>query len=443
MKKITIILGIILAISVVSGSCYAQNYANSLIWGCVQKNKGNLRIVDGPNSCNPSEVAISWNGNGPGVPVSNSVTVDCSSGQTISQALQQIPGDPLTITVKGTCNENVVIIRDDVTLIGDPSGGGINGIDPNSDTINVRASRTVINGLTVTGKRSGINVGGGATIQNCTIQNTGRIGIVFYHGGHGTVDQCVIQANESYGIYIEGASATVTNSTISSNATGIMVQFGGARIGITDRSQYAGNTISNNQGDGIHISHSGSASIGGNTINGNGININSVYGPYGIHILDASANLVGNNTITGNSGSGVFAEGSHVYIGNAAWGLAYHNTITANGTSSSASVVKGGVYGYLGSSLYIQNADISGNTGPGLTLNARSTARVSGSTINNNTDDGILLLNGGGLLLRSPAVTVTGNTLFGLGCLDNESSFTGDASGISGNTGGQVGCSGF
>ena len=43
-------------------------------------------------------------------------------------------------------------------------------------------------------------------------------------------------------------------------------------------------------------------------------------------------------------------------------------------------------------------------------------------------------------MLRSPTVTVTGNTLFDLGCLDNESSFTGDASGISGNTGGQVAC---
>jgi hypothetical protein len=126
MKKPTIVLGMILAISILSGfPCYGQE--NAVIWGCYQKNNGQLRIVSDPDSCRPSELSISWYGLGPGVPFSNSVTVDCTKNETISQALQDIPGSPLTITVKGICLENVEIIRDDVTLIADPSGGGVNG----------------------------------------------------------------------------------------------------------------------------------------------------------------------------------------------------------------------------------------------------------------------------------------------------------------------------
>lgn len=163
--------------------------------------------------------------------------VDCAKGQTITHARQESSDNPLMIYVSGTCNENIEIVRNDVTLIADPPGGGtVNGPDPEKNTINVRASRTVIDGLTVTGGRTGIN--GGATIRNCTVQYTGRNGISFYHGGNGTVDNCQVINNPHHGIFIEGGSGTVINSRISSNGgTGIVINAGGgARIGITDRS---------------------------------------------------------------------------------------------------------------------------------------------------------------------------------------------------------------
>ena len=53
--------------------------------------------------------------------------VNCDKGQTITHALQGFDRIPITIQVKGTCNENVEIDRDDVTLIADPSGGKVNG----------------------------------------------------------------------------------------------------------------------------------------------------------------------------------------------------------------------------------------------------------------------------------------------------------------------------
>jgi parallel beta-helix repeat protein len=371
--------------------------------------------------------------------------VNCTKGQTIARALQGCDGIPITIQVKGTCSENVTIVRDDVTLKVDPLGGTVIGFDPNEPTISVRAFRTVIDGLTISGGRVGIGVRGGSTIRNCTVQNTGVAGISFFHGGNGTVDNCTVQSNGGHGVSIEGGSATVINSDISSNTfTGIVVSVSGsARIGMTDTNQYAGNTISNNQGSGIIISTSGSANIGGNTISGNGTNPSSLFAYFGVLISGASATLVGNNSITGNSGSGVFVERSSVRIGNPSFGLPITNVITGNGTMPN--VANGGIFGNQGASLQIQSTTINGNTGNGINLQLRSTARIYDDTVNNNTGNGIFLGQGAALLLQEPPVTVTGNAQYGLQCGGSEASFSGNFSGISGNTLGDVSssCSGF
>jgi len=426
----------ILAISVVSGfPCYGQG--NPIIYGCYQKNNGQLRVVTDSNSCRNSEIPISWYSVGPGIPVSNSITVDCSAGQTISQALQQIPGKPLSITVKGTCNENVEIIRDDVTLIGDPSGGGVNGIDPHNDTIRVRASRTIIDSLTITGGYNGITVNVAATIQNSTIKNAGVNGIAFYHGGHGLVDKCVITDNPRFGILVEAASATITNSTISSNAAaGILVKSGGgARIGIPDRSvgatSYAGNMIKDNQSDGIEIFDGAGADIGGNTISGNGTNLNAPWGQFGIFVDHANADIVGGNTIKDNVGSGILLKSGSVLIGDRGYGLPTDNAITGNGFGSSDN--PGGILAFMGTSLDIRDATITGNADFGILLRFSSYARMREDMV----DTGIVMLENSGLRLQDPVVTVAG----GLHCSGN-SHYTSDSN-LSGVTGGLDGCSPF
>ena len=380
--------------------------------------------------------------------------VNCTNGETIARALQVLDIVPITIQVKGTCNENISIVLDDVTLKADPLGGTINGPDPDKPTITLNAARTVIDGLTVTGGRGGIKVVGSATIQNCIVQNTGQsasssAGITFYHGGQGTVDNCTVHNNGNYGIVIEGGSATVTNSTISSNAAaGILLTLSGsARIGITDRFEYAGNTVRSNGSAGIRVTGSSSANIGGNTIEGNGTNLSSP-DQCGIGVYNATATLAGNNKITGNTGSGVFASASVVVIGQPGTPLPitgpFANEITGNGATAPT---KGGVFGFLGSSLDIRSATINGNFGNGVTLSLRSTARMFDDIVNNNTGNGISLALGGGLFLPFgvPTVTVTGNTSFGLQCSGTESSYDGNTSGILGNAVGNVSpsCTGF
>jgi hypothetical protein len=256
-------------------------------------------------------------------------------GHTITLALHEFPGTPITIEVTGTYNENVSITRDDVTLVA-IAGATVNGSNKTAPAILVDGVRTLINSLTVTGGVSGIVVLGEATVENCVAQNSGGAGIVFQFGGHGTVNSCTVEKNPVSGIAIEGGAATVINSTISSNTgPGIaVINSGSARIGITEvmPAVAAGNTISNNGNAGIIVSTGASANIGCNKISGNGTNSSDIIGSDGIGITNnGSADILGSNTITGNRGWGIGADGSTVIIGDPTFGLPIANQISGNG----------------------------------------------------------------------------------------------------------------
>lgn len=418
----------------------------NLIHSCVNPS-GLTRIVGSNDVCGSNETAAHW----PKATGPSTVQVDCAMGQTISQALQSL-STPLTIVVKGICNENVVVARDAVTLQADPAvGGTVNGPDPFLATITVAGQDVVIDGLQVTGGRNGIE-GVGAirlTIQNCLVQNTGRNGIAFLSGTNGTVNHCTVQNNARDGVAVVfGASAVVINSMITGNVRrGVQIfQSANVLVGITVTNQLAGNTISNNGARGISVITGSSASIGGNTISGNGTNPNAQFGAgdrTGIFVFQAVADIAGGNTISGNAGSGVLVQDGRALFGDAGFGFTTINTIMGNGASVPPGFADGGVFVFRSGSVLINDANINGNTGNGVTALLRSTVQLNSGSVNNNTGNGILLSLGGTLLLNSG--TVTGNGGFGLRCNDAESSAVGNFSGITGNTAGQVSpaCTGF
>jgi len=377
------------------------------------------------------------------------VTVDCASGDTISRALTK--GDErksLTILISGTCSESVTINRSDIKLAAAAPGATVSGPDPAVDTIRVTGSRVTIDGLTVTGGRNGITGDGaaGLIVQNALVQGTGRTGIAYLHGASGIVDHVVVQNNTVRdGIAIESAYAAVINSQISLNGRhGIGVfDAGGARIGVDNASNAAGNVITGNTVNGIHIVFGSSAFIGMNQISGNGNPTGS-----GINLSSATADIVGGNTITGNNGTGINLRSSSAVIGDANFGLTTVNTISGNGNPTS----QGGISGFLGSSMSIRDAIISSNVGFGLIATTRSSVAIQSSTIQNNvafapsTGDGIRLVFGSALFASAPIGTVTGNAGFGLLCTDGESSVINTALlGVGANAGGSISpaCTGF
>jgi len=355
-----------------------------------------------------------------------SAFVDCGAGDTIARALSR--GDErksLVISIQGSCSENILVSRSDVTLLAAAPGATVIGPDPTVDTIRVTGSRVTIDGLTVTGGRNGVAGDGaaGLAVRNAAVQSTGRSGVIFIQGTSGLVDSSTVTGNPRDGVAIDSATGVVVNSQISQNGRmGVGVfNSGSGRIGIDSANNAGGNTISANAVNGVHIVFGSAAVVGMNQIMGNGV---GAAGGTGINVVSASADIVGGNTVSGNNGTGINLRSSSALIGDANFGLTTVNTVSGNGTAAS----QGGVSGFLGSSMSIRDAVITGNFGFGLIATTRSSIQIQSTTIQNNlpvgasTGDGIRVVLGSALFAQTPNGVVTGNAGFGLLCTDAESS---------------------
>jgi parallel beta-helix repeat protein len=310
--------------------------------------------------------------------------VDCTKGQTITDALQKFDAKPITIEVKGTCNENVTIDRDDVTLIAHPSGGAISGVEPFDATIIVNGDRTVIDGLTVTGGGGGIRVlGNYNTIRNCSVQGVGANGIPF-PGGKGAVDNCIIQNSGMNGIYVtRDGGVTVTNSTIQgSRYNGIFVEgrgglevnnstiqnngnHGVAIVGLGNA--FVNNTmVQNNEFKGVYV-EGGTATVTNNTISFNTSE--------GIAVVRGGSARIGvnpqyaGNTISDNGSNGIaVAFSASAYIGG--------NIITANGTDPNSPYGRDGIGIHQATAVLVGNNKVTGNNGSGVVATQNSSVLI-------------------------------------------------------------------
>ena len=243
------------------------------------------------------------------------VTVNCSAGKTLAKALERGNEDrPLLILVRGTCNENVTVDRDDVTLRGEPGfAGAIVGPDAGLDTVTVLSSRVAIEDLAISGGRNGIVSGGAGrlAVRGSTVQSTGRTGIVVGSSSGATIDGSTIQLNPRDGVSVEGSQATVINSTVSQNGrVGIFVGTASAvRIGIDNQNNAAATTVSQNGANGVNV-FMGAALIANSSITQNGADPASTAGRAGIGVTQGTADIAGSNTISNNAGQGVFARSS-------------------------------------------------------------------------------------------------------------------------------------
>lgn len=131
-------------------------------------------------------------------PGTNTFTVDCNRQQTIAGA----------------------IVRDDVTLQGDPHvGGTVYGPDPNANTLQILASRVTIDNLTVTGGRVGVQIQDsyGALIQNTVVEHTALDGIRIFVGD-ADVTGCTVQESGGTGIFVHrGGVLRLLNSQVHDN----------------------------------------------------------------------------------------------------------------------------------------------------------------------------------------------------------------------------------
>ena len=367
------------------------------------------------------------------------VQVNCSNGNTLAKALDRGNEDrALIVLVQGVCNETVTIERSDVTLRGEP-GAAINGPDAAVDAVTVRADRVTIENLVVSGGKNGIVASGAGnfTVRGTTVQSTGRTGILVVGGSGATIDASTVQSNPRDGVSTEGSQVTLMNSTVRQNGRiGVFIGTNtSGRIGLDSVNESAGNTITQNGANGIGVALGGSALIGNNSVTFNGTDPASTVGRFGIAVTGASADILGGNTIANNAAQGVFLRGASVTIGNVTFPFTSVNTITGNGGPTA----QGGVFAFLGSSLVIRDAVITGNQGMGLGLSTRSVAQIFNTQIQGTVStgpgsgDGIRLVLGSSLLPSTPPSVVTGNAGAGLTCFGDSAAINTALLGSAGN----------
>lgn len=341
--------------------------------------------------------------------------VDCNRGQTIASALRK--GDqrqPVVVIVRGTCHEYVDIIRDGVTLRGDPDFGATISPPPMSSpppAITVRAERTAIEKLFVTGGSNGILVAGPfvATLADVVVQAPASGDAVLVRGGADVTISGGTLREASRGLHVaRGATVRLfNNAEIRENAgPGILIQANS----VVSASQA---TIVQNGSHGVQIESGSLGSFTNCRIAQNGPGTSGA----GIAVSGATASVGGNSFIEANGGDGVVAvAGSVLTVDN--------STIRWNQRS--------GIGGYLGPTVVMHGNLVAENGGDGVYCRADCTLQIGvQARITANGSLGVSVMHGSRLILEGPPVAqpaadATGNLGdWDLWCGDTESSVDG------------------
>ena len=337
--------------------------------------------------------------------------VDCSGATpgaftSITAALASLPAaGPNSISVVGTCHENVVFVgRSDLTIFGNPTATVVPG--------NANGHLLAINSSTRVGIQNLIFDGGKGVIvdenskvdfNTITVQNSTGIGITSLDSQVHIANSTVQNSTRS-GISVGGGAfyidSDVTGTTVTGNGrsgvavlTGHLILNGGD--GVTPGTQ---NVFSNNGLSGVEVASTGEADIEGDN------RIINNHGTWALLVLNGSSVLMSEGIINSNAGLGVHCGGtSHCEFGG-------NTQIDSNGT--------GGIEVVEHSDASLDGGlDISGNTGNGVLIDQSSSlTSLGGNTINNNSADGILLNNLSALKFTAAVDTITGSGKHSLEC---------------------------
>ena len=302
------------------------------------------------------------------------VTVDCGAGQTVGNALAQAQGKagPLYITIVGTCDEAVLISRDNVTLMGAAPGAGIHAPSPSDNALSLDGVRRIgLHQLEIDAGngRAGISAGHGSsfTAIGTTVRGGSIWGVKIDHGSSGYFHGCTIADGPSFGIAVSGA-AELHNCEVRRHSLGVYAENGGNILVYQS-------TVREN-GTGVFAFVHGTVKLAGSVIEANrqaGVSA----------ILNSTIEIRDKSRIADNLGPGATAHAS---------------------------------------ALNIEETVIENNMGPGVDLFSGSAAGVADDvTIRGNGGDGIRLQdlsNGSGGYLRSDVgpVSISANSGWGINC---------------------------
>jgi parallel beta-helix repeat protein len=190
---------------------------------------------------------------------------------TIHQAVDAAnPGDTVLVA-PGTYAENVVVSKP-LTITGNAT---VQATDSSKDVFKVTSQGVHIDGLTITGGASGVDV---ANASSCVITNI---------DAHGNVR----------GVYLAGAAnCEVRHSNLSNNGYGVYCDYATSST-IADNTATGEKGTGNTLGDGIYMYYGGSNAVSNNDLSSNHV--------YGISLFRSSNNTITGNAISQNENYGV------------------------------------------------------------------------------------------------------------------------------------------
>jgi parallel beta-helix repeat protein len=340
------------------------------------------------------------------------VIVDCNAGQTIRQALTLSGGGGgggggtrlLVITVRGICNENVLITRDDVLInTNGANPATIVAVDPSQAVIRVDGGRRIVidgvmpNGIALSGGTSGLVATRGSTVSLANADISGATftaAVVSSYGSTLDVDASVLRDSVRGGVAANNAQLVVTNSTVRNHANEGLLAVRSAYLRVGQ-------------------------DLGGSVVARPVTVIDN--GTQGISVVDSSSATIVATTIRNNSSNGIaFTRGSAGTIGTGSNGLVSPNTIEANALGT----LSQGIFVGRGSAALIQGNSINGNA-RGVLVNASSVATIIGNSIQNNVGRGVQVSESGSARIGvsdgatgGPGNTILGNGGDGIGVFD-------------------------
>jgi len=173
--------------------------------------------------------------------------VDCANrNASIQKEVDKVTHtEPTTIVIRGTCTEEVVVRKDDLTLLAHADGGTVDG-----SIYVIDAQRVTVEGLRVVGSGDGVGAldNAGVTVKNATLEDNGGSGVLATRGAVVSLWGNTIRQNDEYGVLVtDGANAQIrAGNTIESDVPNFFV---GAAVGgfrhATIRIRDGDNTITN------------------------------------------------------------------------------------------------------------------------------------------------------------------------------------------------------
>jgi hypothetical protein len=341
------------------------------------------------------------------------LTVICPGGgpgayPSITAALNAITNNsgPNSISVSGTCTENVFIFnQNNLDIHNAPGSMAVitNAASPAQITVQLSGSRLVaFYGLTIQGGNPGVFVNQGSDLQmfNSVIEKNVGTGAIVLVKSDLNLISCTIRNNGSDGLGVGDSSIVLVGSPIqiqNNNGNGA-VAFSNGYIKFQST---GGHLIEGNAGFGIVADTEGHVFLQSDlpTVirnNGNGLSFTR----------GSTGRIDGQNTIENNGAVGVRVESSVVtFIGQSAG-----STITGHGLTG-VDVSRGGELIFDGPHQITGNGNPT--NGAGIRVERSSLSLQNGATVSNNMGTGIFGDAHSGIVL-GPTASVTNNSSTGI-----------------------------